>query len=332
MEIGVGKSSVLVCAGLSGFEETSAVSRLVPPKANGVLVIGHHSVFEGGDPFLQRTQGLEERASIVAEDGGPETGVGSRDAGAVAVCPGCQGQPFGGHGRREGRGHGVWEMARVGQYLVMLDRAHLEHATPQSTPEVAGSLQTSRRRPRGGCQHTDAVVQEPCAGMGRPRAFGTGDRMRSDEDVGRGKVRFDRLDDLTLGAAGVGHKGPCRYGLGGPAHVVRYPADRGTDHHDLGLGNTFFQVGRGLVDNPSILRLLECLQIAAHADDSRGQTARTKRQPDRAPDQPHAHDRHRFQALQDGSLSTESSFSITTQTFMDILSYKSPAAKTRPNI
>src|SRR5208337_5508011 len=66
------QSSVLVCAGLSGFEETSAVSRLVPPLANRVLVIGHHSILEGGDPFLQRTQGLEERASIVAKDGGPE--------------------------------------------------------------------------------------------------------------------------------------------------------------------------------------------------------------------------------------------------------------------
>ena len=92
-------------------------------------------------------------------------------------------------------------------------------------------------------------------GHGPPPAFGTGDRMRSDEDVGRRQVRFDGLDDLPLGAAGVGDKGPGRHGLGGPAHVVRNPADRGADHHDLGLGNACFQVGRGLVDDPSILRL-----------------------------------------------------------------------------
>src|SRR5271166_4217383 len=56
--VSVSQSIVLVCAGLSSFEETSAVSRLVPPLANGVLVISHHSVLEGGDPFLQRTQCL----------------------------------------------------------------------------------------------------------------------------------------------------------------------------------------------------------------------------------------------------------------------------------
>ena len=53
--------------------------------------------------------------------------------------------------------------------------------------------------------------------MRRARAFGTGDRMRSDEELGRGELRFDRLDDLPLGAAGVGHEGPCGYGLGSPA-------------------------------------------------------------------------------------------------------------------
>ena len=37
-----------------------------------------------------------------------------------------------------------------------------------------------------------------------------------------------------------------------PAGVVRNPADRSADHHDLGFRNACFQIGRALVDDPAL--------------------------------------------------------------------------------
>ena len=85
---------------------------LVPPAADGLFVVGHQGVLEGVEAFLQRTKCFEERATVVAKDGRPESGVGGGDAAAVAVGAGGQRQPFGGNRRRQGGRH------RVGKWLV----------------------------------------------------------------------------------------------------------------------------------------------------------------------------------------------------------------------
>ena len=76
--------------GILAFEELSARPGLIPPAPDGLFVVGHEGILQGGESVLKGIDGLDERPAVVAEDGGPQVGIGGGHPSAVAE--GARGQ------------------------------------------------------------------------------------------------------------------------------------------------------------------------------------------------------------------------------------------------
>ena len=124
--------------------------------------------------------------------------------------------------------------------------------------------------------------------MCRALSFRAGQRVSTDEDRRGPRVAFDRLDDLSLGAAGIGHQRVTRRQLRHAAHVLGDAADGRADDHDLGGGHAIGQISRPTVDGTQPASLVECRRVAADTDHLGCQFPGTERQPDRSSDQPDA--------------------------------------------
>src|SRR5512135_2851157 len=103
--------------GVLGLEAGSPGFGGIPPGAQGVLVVGLERVAEVGELVLEPRECLEDGGAVLAEDAGPEGGVGAGDPGAVAVGAAGERERLDRDRGRQRRGHGVRQVAGQRQRL-----------------------------------------------------------------------------------------------------------------------------------------------------------------------------------------------------------------------
>ena len=112
----------------------------------------------------------------------------------------------------------------------------------------AGAEKPVGRRPRGRGQDAGPAVEQVRPGVGHTPPLRTGDRMRAHVDRRAARLTLHGLDDLPLGAAGVGDQHLGAGGFGTSADVLDHPVDRRADDHRLGRRQAIAEVGRTPVD------------------------------------------------------------------------------------
>ena len=204
---GVGQSIVLVCAGLSSFEQRRRRCRLVPPAADRVFIVGHHGVLEGGDPFAPGCPGPSAAGRDCRGRWRSRGAVSAPRRGCRRGRPRLPGPAI--RRARTRRGPRPWR-GEDGSCRPVPRRASLglisKHPAAQPAPERLARSKPIRRRPGGGGQHADPVREKPGAGMGRAR--------RSDPAIGWAPTKTSRAVGCDSTASTI-----CRFVL--PASVTR---------------------------------------------------------------------------------------------------------------
>ena len=185
----------------------------------------------------------------------------------------------------------------------MLGGPHLDNPATQRGPECTGLSCPFRSSARGGREHADATFEQVGSGVCRALSFRASQRVSTHEDRRGSRVAFDHLDDLSLGAARIGHQRVTRRQLGHATHVLGDPADGRADDHDLGGGHAIGQIGRSAVDGTQPAGLVERRRVAADTDHLGRKFPGAERQADRSSDQPDADKCHGPRKLQCSTLS-----------------------------
>ncbi len=162
-------------------------------------------------------------------------------------------------------------------------------------------------------QHHVAPRVQRGEGGGRARALGAGNRVRRNKARQRvAERRACRMDDVLLGAAGVGDDRLRAEMRGDRAQQGLQLGDRRGEQHEVGVAQFARPRTRkpvAAVDDAEVLRLVEVELAPAHADDAADLARRAQRQRERAADQPHADDDQLVDARRRGVHVSDQSFS-----------------------
>ena len=133
--------------------------------------------WSGAEGLQERARGSRGRWPSRGRYRTPATRVPSRKA------PAARASHSAGTELRQGRGQGVRQMAGVGQDLVVLDRAHVDHPAAQPVQNWRARSSRSAGVHGVGVSTQTRSSKQVGSGVGRARAFRAGERMRRNEEA-----------------------------------------------------------------------------------------------------------------------------------------------------
>ena len=176
--------------------------------------------------------------------------------------------------------------------IVFGGREH-DRASSKQLPEGEHLFEGFGRRGVGRSHDHGSIKKQVGVGCRHSRTLATRHGVAADKAISSSRIAGERLDNLSLGAAGIGDPASFRGGLEDLADVQGNLIDGGCYDHSIGVGNRLNRVAFGSIDRSALQSLIKSLLRPTDADDFEFVQA-TKSQADRATDQPNAVDRDLF--------------------------------------
>jgi hypothetical protein len=167
---------------------------------------------------------------------------------------------------------------------------HLDHHRAQVGPKLLQQIEIFCAGVAGGSDDGDAPFKQVGIGMAGASPFAAGQGMTAEKPAAPRQRAVQRVDDRSLGAAGIRDQGTFATRCGRLPHTLHDSTNGRAHDNQLGFSDAFGQIDAGMAHGTDAARNPQTFLAPPDADNLVGQIPLTQGQTDRATDQPYPHD------------------------------------------